>query len=239
MSEVKEIANDFFGLENNKVTKTIIHLTKFPGKTIRDYCVNQNKNYLRPFSYLFAVIGIYVFFQSVFPNPYEEKKNKQKEVEYNEKINKIDKTHPQYTFEVKFHRFQLALDKFLRGQYGAYALAFLMTLMHLLVFKNLRESLKNNVWFTIFVFAQTSLFQFFLGLPLYFSTNSKFMLIGFSVVYTITISYRIWACKQFYAISWKRAILKNIFMYLLIGLLLVISMILVVVALIMSVKASI
>ena len=84
MGELKEIASEIFGLENNKVLKTIIDLTLKPGKTIRTYCNEKNKTYLRPFSYLFAVIGLSVLIGSFVESAYQKSYNQKQETEYNQ-----------------------------------------------------------------------------------------------------------------------------------------------------------
>ena len=160
MGELKEIASEIFGLENNKVLKTFIDLTLKPGKTIRTYCNEKNKTYLRPFSYLFAVIGLSVLIGSFVESAYLKSQNQKQETEYNQKLNKIDKNSKKYQRRVKFHNFEQNFSRFLQGQYGHYLFATLITIVHLLIFKNLNEGLKNNVWFTIFCFSHTSLLGF-------------------------------------------------------------------------------
>ena len=222
MGELKEIASEIFGLENNKVLKTIIDLTLKPGKTIRTYCNEKNKTYLRPFSYLFAVIGLTVLIGQFVPNAYLESINKNRETEYNQKLNKIDKNSKNYQLEVKNHNFQQNFNRFLQGQYGQYAFAVLITIIHLLIFKNLKEGLKNNVWFTIFCFSHTSLLALLIATPLMLFQKINIDYTSMFFTYVTIVFYRIWACKQFYQISWKRSIIKNTFIYLLVSLFIII-----------------
>ena len=215
MGELKEIASEIFGLENNKVLKTIIDLTLKPGKTIRTYCNEKNKTYLRPFSYLFAVIGLSVLIGSFVESAYQKAQNQKQETEYNQKLNKIDKNSKKYQRRVKFHNFEQNFSRFLQGQYGHYLFATLITIVHLLIFKNLNESLKNNVWFTIFCFSHTSLLGFLIITPLMLFQKINIDVTAMVFMYITIVFYRIWACKQFYEISWRRSIIKNTFIYLL------------------------
>ncbi|MDG1841541.1 MAG: DUF3667 domain-containing protein [Crocinitomicaceae bacterium] len=236
MGELKEITSEIFGLENNKALKTIIDLTLKPGKTIRTYCNEKNKTYLRPFSYLFAVIGLTVLIGQFVPNAYLESINKNRETEYNQKLNKIDKNSKNYQFEVKNHNFQQNFNHFLSTQYGQYAFAVLITIIHLLIFKNLKEGLKNNVWFTVFCFSHTSFFGLIITTPLSFFQNISIDFTAVFFTYIAVFFYRIWACKQFYQISWKRSIIKNMFIYLLIFLFIVIFMFVAIISLAFSIR---
>ena len=85
MSEVKEVVKDVFGFQN-RVSKTIIDLTLRPGKAIRDFCEENKSNYLRPFPYLFAIIGVAFFLNTQFPNKNVQKIHKEQEIAYQKQI---------------------------------------------------------------------------------------------------------------------------------------------------------
>ena len=231
MGELKEIASEIFGLENNKVLKTIIDLTLKPGKTIRTYCNEKNKTYLRPFSYLFAVIGLSVLIGSFVESAYQKSYNQKQETEYNQKLKTIDKSSKKYERRVANHNFQQNFNRFLSSQYGHYAFAALITIVHLLIFKNLNEGLKNNVWFTIFCFSHTSLLGFLITTPLMLFQKINIDVTAMVFMYITIVFYRIWACKQFYEISWRRSIIKNTFIYLLLFLFLFIFMVVAIISL--------
>ena len=235
MGELKEVASEIFGLENNKIVKTIVDLTRKPGETIRAYCKEGNKNYLRPFSYMFAVIGLTILVYQFTPHTYLESDRSQREMEYKETIRGLDKTSPEYEFQHKTHTFNQQFSNFLQSQYGQYFFAALITLIHLLVFRNLNEGLKNNVFFTIFCFSHTSFMSAILS-PLSFVQNSSLDLAVVGTSLAIVFLYRTWACKQFYEITWKRSILKNILLYFLLSLFLIVSIIITTLLILVSVK---
>ena len=133
MSEVKELVKDVFGFQN-KVSKTLIDLTLRPGKAIRDFCEGNKSNYLRPFPYLFAIIGISFFLNTQFPNKNLQKTQKESEIAYQKAIDGLDKTSRKYIANKKTHDFQLVIEKSTKSQYSAYFMVFFMTIYHLLVF---------------------------------------------------------------------------------------------------------
>ena len=220
MSEVKEVVKDVFGFQN-RVSKTIIDLTLRPGKAIRDFCEGNKSNYLRPFPYLFAIIGVAFFLHTQFPNKNAEKIHKEQEIAYQKQIDGIDKTSKKFLRAQKSHNFTLAINKAIQTQYFAYFNVFLMTIFHLLVFKNMGESLKKNVWLSVFILSQTSFFGIFISFPFNFTLNSFLIKISYFLAFLPSFLYRVWVCKQFYKISFLRSLKKNIYVYLIMILILV------------------
>ena len=220
MSEVKEVVKDVFGFQN-RVSKTIIDLTLRPGKAIRDFCEGNKSNYLRPFPYLFAIIGVAFFLNTQFPNKNVQKIHKEQEIAYQKQIDGIDKTSKKFLRAQKSHNFTLAINKAIQTQYFAYFNVFLMTIFHLLVFKNMGESLKKNVWLSVFILSQIIFFSFFISFPFNFTLNSFLIKIGYFLAFIPPFLYRVWVCKQFYKISFLRSLKKNIYVYLIMILILV------------------
>jgi len=213
MSEVKEVVKDVFGFQN-KVSKTLIDLTLRPGKAIRDFCEGNKSNYLRPFPYLFAIIGISFFLNTQFPNKNAQKTQKGQEIAYQKKIDGLDKTSKKFVRNQKSHNFQLALDKTVRSQYFVYFNVFLMTIFHLLVFKNMGESLKKNVWLSVFILSHSTFLGIFLSFPFNFTLNSFLIKISYFMAFIPSFLYRVWVCKQFFEISFLRSLKKNIYVFL-------------------------
>ena len=213
MSELKEVIKDVFGFQN-RVTKTILDLTLRPGKAIRDFCEGNKSNYLRPFPYLFAIIGVSFFLNAQFPNQNVQKIHKEQEIAYQKQIEGLDKTSKKFLVAQKSHNFTLSFNKFLLTQYSAYFSVFLMTIFHLLVFKNMGESLKKNVWLSVFILSHVTFLSIFLSFPFNFTTNSFFIKISYFMTFLPSFLYRVWVCKQFYKISFLRSLKKNIYVFL-------------------------
>lgn len=213
MSDVKELVKDVFGFQN-KVSKTLIDLTLRPGKAIRDFCEGNKSNYLRPFPYFFAIIGISFFLNTQFPNQNVQKIHKKNEIAYQKQIDGLDKTSKKFLVAQKSHNFTLSINKFLITQYSAYFMFFLITIIHLLVFKNMGESLKKNVWLSVFILSHVTFLSIFLSFPFNFTLNSFLIKISYFLTFLPSFLYRVWVCKQFYEISFLRSLKKNIYVTL-------------------------
>lgn len=219
MGELKELFTELMGWENNKVMRTLKGLTVSPGKTIQYFADGNRDSYVHALSYFLGVVGLISFLIIYLPesNTYNELYEYTK-VERHEKLAKLEIGSEAYkNLEQNLNQQEL-FYKYIQDRKNTsflmYCYVFIYSLVHLLIFKNLNKGLKYNVWFVLYIFAHSSLISFILCLPGYAITNISLYLCLNLIAFFISLVYWIWSSKQFYSISWSRAIKKNIYINL-------------------------
>ena len=213
MSEFKELITEILGWENNKLFRTLKGLTIHPAKSIWIFCNGDKNSYIHPISYMFGVVGMIVLLNTYFEPPYLKDYQEWEESKYQEKLDKLDSDSDRYAVEVKMHQQEQMVNKILRHPNFIYVYHFLITILHLLVFRKMNVGLKNNVWFTTYVYAHASLLVSVIAVLLFFINDINLVLIISSLSFLIMYVYRVWASKQFYKISWGKSIYKVFLIY--------------------------
>ena len=210
MSELKELFVDIAGWENNKVSRTIKGLTLTPAKTIQKFCDGDRDSFLHPVTYLVTIISLFVFIGSFVPDPILNELN----VDTSEMISKASNLDPKsntYKAQINAAKAMQLCTNALSSSYMHYFMAFLYTLLHLFFFKKTNYRLKDNVWFSIFTGAHITLLSI-VAYAFYWS-YTIFNVFGW-LLNIVMIAYRTWACIDFYQVSWKKSLKKNLLMYL-------------------------
>ena len=94
---------------------------------------------------------------------------------------------------------------------------FMVSLIQLLVFKNLKFGLKKNTWYNFYVYGNSILITLPLNLCYIFFVGDDYLtivlIIGI-ISFLLGLIYQIWAASQYYEISILRALKKYFFIYI-------------------------
>ena len=223
MSEFKETVGELFNLQGNKFFRTIRGLTIAPGDTIRAFAAGDRKSFLHPFTYAITIIGISLFLNSFVNIEFDFQKKRYAENEQEielltnkDELSKREKGHLEIDNKSKdFADFQKT-EKFQRVSY--YLMFFMVSLIQLLVFKNLKFGLKKNTWYNFYVFGNSILITLPLNLFYIFFVGDDYLTIVFLITgiisFLLGLIYQIWAASQYYEISILRALKKYFFIYI-------------------------
>ena len=221
MSEFKETVGELFNLQGNKFFRTIRGLTIAPGDTIRAFAAGDRKSFLHPFTYAITIIGISLFLNSFVNIEFDFQKKRYAENEQEielltnkDELSKREKGHLEIDNKSKdFADFQKT-EKFQRVSY--YLMFFMVSLIQLLVFKNLKFGLKKNTWYNFYVFGNSILISLPIMIFYFFLDDDDlyFVLIIVIISFLLGLGYQIWAASQYYEISFLRAFKKYLFIYI-------------------------
>lgn len=226
MSEFKETVGELFNLQGNKFFRTIRGLTIAPGDTIRAFAGGDRKSFMHPFTYAITLIGISLFLSSFInqkPSSFiEEYSSTQQEIiqKYENKndLNEFQKS------KIKFNKFFISFTDTLLSKsvytnvvkYSEYCLFFIISLLHLLVYKNLKFGFKKNVWYSFYFLGHIQLISI-LTIPFYLIFSETYNPIAF-FGFLITLVFSAWMAGSYYEISFIRGLKKNVFIYLILTL---------------------
>lgn len=193
-SELKEVTKELFGWVDNKLFRTLSHLTTRPGQINVEYCRGEKQKYLSPIVYYFGVTALEGFLASA--------------------IGLLDAMLKDVTESLKIIDSSLATDKitdiytFLVSEIGQ-KITFLpiLLLATWLIYRKNNPSIKDNSWFTLYTVSHGTLLA--LPLMLLWYILKDLDLYTYSTL-TIVSIYWIWASKQFYNISIGKAVLLRI-----------------------------
>ena len=223
MSEFRETINELFNLQSNKLFRTIKGLTVDPGGTIRTFASGDRKKFLHPFTYAITIIGISIFLNSfidhtsgltnktALKSQSTIKKLEEKEVlsEREGKRLMFEKFMTKYTTNSEGSEFEKTAKLF------SYLGFFLMSLIHLLVYKNLKFGFKKNIWFSFYIFGNAAfLALLFLPFNFFFTDGIGYLIVSLSIM-TFSMIYQAWSASKYYEISIWRALKKYLFSILL------------------------
>ena len=100
-------------------------------------------------------------------------------------------------------------------KYSTYIAFFFMSLIHLLVYKNLKFGFKKNIWFSFYIFGNASfLALLFLPFLFIFKDGIGYLIVTLLIV-TLSSIYQAWSASKYYEISFWRALKKYLFSFLL------------------------
>ncbi|MBF36380.1 MAG: hypothetical protein CL838_04245 [Crocinitomicaceae bacterium] len=222
MGELRENINELFNLQGNKLFRTIKGLTVDPGGTIRTFASGDRKKFLHPFTYAITILGISIFLNSFIDNTPESLKNTS--LKSQSTIKKLEEKEVLSEKEEKRLMFEKFMTEYFQSEgserektnkFSTYLGFFLMSLIHLLVYKNLKFGLKKNIWFSFYIFGNAS-FLALLFLPfLFIFTDGIGNLIVNLLIVTLSSIYQAWSASKYYEISIWRALKKYLFSFLL------------------------
>lgn len=207
MSELKETINELFNLEGNKFFRTIKGLTVAPGNTIRTFSEGDRNAFLHPFTYVITILGISIFLSSyvLVEFDYSKKQNIELENEIQILSQKEDLSKRQNS--------QLVLDKAFKNWMDFtrlnrkilfYFFFFVVSLCHLLIYRNVKFGLKKNAWFIFYVYGHYNLFSIPILVMTYYLP-----ILGTIISSSLLFVYLVWSSFQYYQISLWRSIKKT------------------------------
>ena len=229
MGELRETINELFNLQSNKLFRTIKGLTVAPGNTIRTFAEGDRTTFLHPFTYALTLIGISLFignFASVDrdrllldvhnktahnteqflkqENALEKFKDSDDSLHKKKSQSKLPELLKEYEFGTP------AYNKLV--QYLGF---FIVSIVHLLVFKNLGFGLKKNGWFIFYAYSHVIFLTNLLSPLSFISSNTVYLYIIGLLSFVIGLSFQIWSITEYYEITFGRAIKKYFFCILL------------------------
>lgn len=223
MSEFRETINELFNLQSNKLFRTIKGLTVDPGGTIRTFASGDRKKFLHPFTYAITILGISIFLNSFIDHT--PKFNENTLLKSQSTIKKLEDKEVLSEKEGKILMFQKFMTKYFSQsegseaekttKYSTYIAFFFMSLIHLLVYKNLKFGFKKNIWFSFYIFGNASfLALLFLPFLFIFTDGIGYLIVTLSTIILSSI-YQAWSASKYYEISFWRALKKYLFSFLL------------------------
>ena len=223
MGELRETINELFNLQGNKLFRTIKGLTVDPGGTIRTFASGDRKKFLHPFTYAITILGISIFLNSFID--YNPEFSKNTALKSQSTIKKLEEKDVLSEKEEKLLMFQKFMTEYFQSEsserektikYSNYIAFFLISLIHLLVYKNLKFGFKKNIWFSFYIFGNTSFLSLFFYPFLFIFKEGKIYLIVTLLIVTLSSIYQAWSASKYYEISFWRALKKYLFSFLLI-----------------------
>ena len=205
---LREVTQELVGWEDNKLIRTLHHLTTQPGRMITEYCSGQKNKYLSPVVYFFGVTALEASIAS-YSGLYEFMLQQNKE-------------RMQTMFsDPAFAGLQLKTSVLLDGMNIVYSFIMsetgqkiifvpVLLLLTWLFYRKYNRSFKENSWFSLFTLGHITLLSLPFILFWYF-TKEIGLYSGLSLV--IAVIYWIWASKEFYHLTLGKAILLRIFMF--------------------------
>lgn len=194
---LKEVTKELLGWEDNKLFRTLNHLTTRPGQIVTAYCKGEKSKYLSPVVYFFAVtaLNIYIVTTSGL-------------LDSMIKIPTLSKLGTD-TSDVPGSTNMLL---FLTSETGQKTVLLpIQLLLTWLFYKKYNRSFKENSWFTLYILGHGLLLSLPLLILYWYITKDSGLSITISSI--IELGYWIWASKQFYILSIGRAIFLLIMMY--------------------------
>ena len=221
MSEFKETVGELFNLQGNKFFRTIRGLTIAPGDTIRAFAAGDRKSFLHPFTYVITILGISLFLNSFvkIESGYNKKRYAENEQEIELLTNKDElskREKGQLQIDNIFNDFSDFEETETFKRILNYMLFFIVSLIHLLVFKNLKFGLKKNTWYNFYVFGNSILISLPLMLSfIFFDGDDLYLILIIGIIaFLLGAGYQIWAASQYYEISILRSLKKYLFIYI-------------------------
>lgn len=194
-NELKEVTKEILGWEDNKLFRTLKHLTTRPGKMINEYCGDGKIKYLSPVVYFFGIAALDFYFHSI--SGLLDAMTKSSLDSIREVSKSFDTTNN--------------IVLFLFSETGSKITQIPMYLfVTWLLYKKYNGSFKENSWFALYTVAHITLLT--LPLTLYWYVTQDMVLINWASL-IIAIGYWIWASKQFYKLMLGKAIFLGALMF--------------------------
>lgn len=209
---LKAVAKEVIGWEDNKLFHTLKCLTTKPGQIITEFCRGEKQKYLSPVAYYFGVETLKSYLVSIsglsdflLKTQVEQLRKNLLLLSSTESLNKLSTDQAANNTLTNFFSFFL-------GEIGQKIIALpILLLFTWLFYKKYNRSFKENSWFALYSGGHASL----LSLPLllcWYITKDLALFKALSII--VTISYLVWASKQFYNLRIRKAILLRILYFL-------------------------
>ena len=181
-NELKDVTKELLGWEDNKLFRTLNHLTTRPGQIVTEYCNGERQKYFSPIVYFFGVVSLDFYISSVI-GLYD--------YVVNEQIDSLQKS----TID-KNSADKLSVGfKFLMSETGQKIILIpILLLLTWLFYRKFNKSFKENSWFALYLYGHITLLSIPF-MPFWYITNDLVLLSTFQFI--IGLIYWVWASKQF------------------------------------------
>ncbi|CAN5455686.1 hypothetical protein BH09BAC3_BH09BAC3_15170 [soil metagenome] len=208
-NELKDVTKEILGWEDNKLFRTLKHLTTAPGLINAEYCRGDKQKYLSPIVYFFGVtaletfiatkIGLFDFMleqnrQSIL-NGLSDPRVASAGFDSSKIIENVNSNFSFFFSELGQKIFLIPL----------------LLLLTWFFYREYNKSLKENTWFALYALGHATL----LSLPfmlLWYLTKNLILMSAFP--FLIAFVYWVWASKQFYNLKLGTALLLRFLMML-------------------------
>ena len=193
-NDIKEVAKEVIGWEDNRLFITLKYLTTRPGQIISGYSKGEKQKYLSPVAYYFGIESLKSFLVSVSGLSSFVLETKIKDMRRN--IQFVVSSNSTILPDNAGNDSLSSFYAFFLGEIGQKIIALpILLLLTWLFYKKYNKSIKENCWFAFYAAGHAAL----LTLPLillWYLTHDWRIYALFGTI--ITISYWSWASAQFY-----------------------------------------
>ena len=202
---LKEVTKEILGWEDNKLFRTLNHLTTRPGQVVSEYCRGEKQKYLSPVVYFFGVTALETYIASITGlYDFVLKQN----------VESLRQSFSDPIFAKSGINVSNAPDQmnsvflFLFSETGQKIIILPILLLFTWIFyKKYNRNFKENSWFALYTLGHLTLLTIPLMLLWYITKD----LVLYSIIRLIIASlYWIWNSMQFYKLKIGKAILLRI-----------------------------
>ena len=202
---LKEVTKEILGWDDNKLFRTLNHLTTRPGQVVTEYCRGEKQKYISPVVYFFGVtaletyiasiIGLYDF---VLTQNVESLRQSFSDPIFAKSGINVSSTPDQMN----------SVFSFLFSETGQKIIILPIVLLFTWIFyKKYNQNFKENSWFALYTLGHLTLLT--IPLMLYWYITKDLGLYSI-IVLIIGSLYWIWNSMQFYKLKIGKAILLRI-----------------------------
>ena len=204
---LKEVTKEILGWEDNKLFRTLNHLTTRPGQIVNEYCRGEKQKYISPVVYFFGVTALETYIGSLIGlYDFMLKQN----------VESLRKTFSDPIFAKSGINVSSTPEQmnnvfaFLFSETGQKIIILPIVLLFTWIFyKKYNRNFKENSWFALYTLGHLTLLTIPLMLYWYFTKD----LVLYGIISLIIGSlYWIWNSMQFYKLKIGKAILLRIVM---------------------------
>ena len=204
---LKEVTKEILGWEDNKLFRTLNHLTTRPGQVVSEYCRGEKQKYLSPVVYFFGVTALETYIASrIGLYDFVLKQNVE-----SLRQSFSDPIFAKSGFNVSSTPDQMnSVFSFLFSETGQKVIILPIVLLFTWIFyKKYNRNFKENSWFALYTAGHASLLTTPLILYWYIT---KDLVLSSAIGFIVELTYGVWASKQFYNLSLGKAIFLRIMM---------------------------
>ena len=204
---LKEVTKEILGWEDNKLFRTLNHLTTRPGQIVNEYCRGEKQKYISPVVYFFGVTALETYIASLIGlYDFMLKQN----------VESLRKTFSDPIFAKSGINVSSTPEQmnnvfaFLFSETGQKIIILPIVLLFTWIFyKKYNRNFKENSWFTLYTLGHFTLLT--IPLMLYWYITKDLVLYGI-ISLIIGSLYWIWNSMKFYKLKIGKAILLRIVM---------------------------
>ncbi len=204
---LKDVTKELLGWEDNKLFRTLNHLTTRPGQINTEYCRGEKQKYLSPIVYFFGVTALETFIATQIGFfDFMVKQNKESLLKSFSDPNVLKTgVNPTYIVDKVNSNFSFLFSEL--GQKIFFVP--LLLLLTWLFYRKVNKSFKENSWFALYTLGHATLLSIPFMLFWYPSNN---LIIYSALSFTTYFAYWVWASKQFYNLKLGKALLLRFLM---------------------------